>query len=246
LNSFLIIEKFLNKLFKKPIKQGRKGEDWHDNITLHPWQAEKGGRVEYFHRRRSKKLIVIIPPRIRRGQKIRLREMGAEGKGGREPGDLYLKVRIEKTGIEVWTEYISEKEHFKASFPGRVKREYKGLFSDDGISPGTVMHYTKINKLLYQINVTRIKKVFGSSDDFLKLALGEQLKSIDGAELKSNALTSFKGYAALEYEMEIRSLTTCKGIMVLVKDTLYNLFLSYLPNDEPEFGKFINSFEVVK
>jgi hypothetical protein len=145
-----------------------------------------------------------------------------------------------------WTIYVSAKEKFEALFPTQVIREHKGSFPDDGTSPGTVMYYSKIDKLLYQINVTRIIKVFGSSGDFLKLALGEQLKSIDGVELKSDTLTIFKGYPALEYEMEIKSFNKLKGIMVLVNNTLYNLFVLFVTNDEPEFKKFVNSFEVVK
>jgi DnaJ-class molecular chaperone len=40
--------------------------------------------------------MVTILPGIKDGQKIRLKGMGAEGKGGGEPGDLYLKVQIRR------------------------------------------------------------------------------------------------------------------------------------------------------
>ena len=43
-----------------------------------------------------KEIVITIPQALREGQKIRLRGMGAEGKEGGEPGDLYLKVKFRK------------------------------------------------------------------------------------------------------------------------------------------------------
>jgi DnaJ-class molecular chaperone len=37
---------------------------------------------------------------MKQGQRIRLKGMGAPGKDGGEPGDLYLKVRIKKPLLE--------------------------------------------------------------------------------------------------------------------------------------------------
>jgi DnaJ-class molecular chaperone len=37
---------------------------------------------------------------MKEGQKIRLKGMGAPGKDGGEPGDLYLKVKIKKPLLE--------------------------------------------------------------------------------------------------------------------------------------------------
>jgi len=82
------------------ITEGEKGKDWEDVITLDPLQAREGGKVRCVHRRRSKELLVTIPPGIREGQKIRLRGMGAEGKGRGEPGDLYLKVQFKKSLLQ--------------------------------------------------------------------------------------------------------------------------------------------------
>ena len=144
-----------------------------------------------------------------------------------------------------WTIYTSAKEKFEVLFPSQVIREHKGWYPDNGTSPGTIMYYSKIDALLYQINVTRIRKVFGPASNYLKPALGEQLKIIHGAELEYDKLTNFKGYPALEYKMKIKS-GKLEGVMVLIKNTLYNLFVVFLPGNETEFGKFVNSFEVVK
>jgi DnaJ-class molecular chaperone len=78
------------------IKEPRRGKDWEDVIFLTPLQAREGAKGRYNHRRRSKELIITIPLNVKEGQKIRLKGMGAEGKEGGEPGDLYLKVKIRK------------------------------------------------------------------------------------------------------------------------------------------------------
>jgi DnaJ-class molecular chaperone len=85
---------FLKKMLG--IKESRRGKDWEDVILLTSPQAQEGARGRYIHRRRSKELIITIPPNVKEGQKIRLKGMGAEGKEGGEPGDLYLKVKIRK------------------------------------------------------------------------------------------------------------------------------------------------------
>lgn len=76
-----------------------RGEDWREVISLSPKKAQGGGEIEYRYRKRgkSKNLMVKVPPGIRDGQRIRLRGMGAPGKGGEEPGHLYLKVRIKRS-----------------------------------------------------------------------------------------------------------------------------------------------------
>jgi DnaJ-class molecular chaperone len=78
------------------IKEPRRGKDWEDVILLTPLQAREGAKGRYNHRRRSRELIITIPPNVKEGQKIRLKGMGAEGKEGGEPGDFYLKVKIRK------------------------------------------------------------------------------------------------------------------------------------------------------
>ncbi|MEJ2724647.1 MAG: DnaJ domain-containing protein [Deltaproteobacteria bacterium] len=72
------------------------GPDIHEVITLSPADAAEGGPYPYWFRKKSAKLVVKIPPGVREGQFIRLAGMGESGKGGGKPGDLYLRVKIEK------------------------------------------------------------------------------------------------------------------------------------------------------
>jgi DnaJ-class molecular chaperone len=72
------------------------GADLHETIYLTPEFARSGGPFPYRHQRRAKKLVVNIPAGTREGQKIRLSQMGEEGKHGGETGDLYLKVKFKK------------------------------------------------------------------------------------------------------------------------------------------------------
>ncbi|MGI6317817.1 MAG: DnaJ domain-containing protein [Firmicutes bacterium] len=74
-----------------------RGRDLYDRIILTPEQAERGGKVEYSFQKwgTPRKILVKLPPKISEGQRIRLKGMGAEGKGGGEAGDLYLEVKIQ-------------------------------------------------------------------------------------------------------------------------------------------------------
>lgn len=111
--SYEIFSGYLGKLtrylFKKisGIKESKRGKDLEDVISLDPLQALKGGKGRYIHRRRSKELIVAIPPGVKEDQKIRLKGMGAQGSDGGDPGDLYLKVQIKKPF------FLKIKEFFK-------------------------------------------------------------------------------------------------------------------------------------
>jgi hypothetical protein len=83
-----------------------RGKDIHDVITIQPRHAQQGGPYAYFHRKKSKKLVVQIPPGIKAGQKIRLAGMGEEGGSGASAGDLYLKVSIKKPLLQGIKEVI--------------------------------------------------------------------------------------------------------------------------------------------
>ncbi len=86
------------------------GADIDDHLYLTPEQALRGGPYAYFLRRKSKKLVVKIPPGVRSGQRIRLAGMGQEGKGGGTPGDLFLKVHIRKPLMKSIKELFSRRK----------------------------------------------------------------------------------------------------------------------------------------
>jgi DnaJ-class molecular chaperone len=94
--------KIVRYLLKKTLgmREPQRGKDLGDVIYLNPQQALEGAKGKYPHRKRSKELIVTVPPGMKQGQKIRLKGMGAPGQDGGEPGDLYLKVIIKKPFLE--------------------------------------------------------------------------------------------------------------------------------------------------
>jgi DnaJ-class molecular chaperone len=93
-----IIQYLLKKTFG--MREPQRGKDLGDVIYLDPRQALEGAKGKYLHRKRSKGLIVTVPPGMKEGQKIRLKGMGAPGQDGGESGDLYLKVKIKKPLLE--------------------------------------------------------------------------------------------------------------------------------------------------
>jgi len=94
-----VLGKSIRYLLKKTfgIREPNRGKDLYDAIFLDPRQALEGAKGKYLHRKRSKELIINVPPKMKEGQKIRLKGMGEEGRDGGEPGDLYLKVNIKKS-----------------------------------------------------------------------------------------------------------------------------------------------------
>lgn len=78
------------------VRLPKNGVDTLDTIGVTTDEALRGGPYAYFHRKRSKKLIVKIPPGVTHGQRIRLAGMGEPGITGGTPGDLYLKIRIKR------------------------------------------------------------------------------------------------------------------------------------------------------
>jgi len=96
---------FLEKMTGVELPQ--EGQDIQDVIYLSPDHAREGGPYAYMHRKKSKKLVVRIPPRVRDGQRIRLTGMGAEGKGSAKPGNLYLEVRIKKPLSQKVKDFVS-------------------------------------------------------------------------------------------------------------------------------------------
>ena len=80
------------------------GRDLQDLITISPELAREGGRIRYSCRKSMRELVVNIPSNIRAGQKIRLKGMGEEGKGGAKSGDLYVLVRIRNSWLQKATD----------------------------------------------------------------------------------------------------------------------------------------------
>jgi len=89
-----LMGKFVHYLFKKMLglNEVQRGKDSYETILLDATGVREGGKIKYFHQRKSKELLITIPVGIREGKSIRLRGMGEDGKNGGEPGDLYLKV----------------------------------------------------------------------------------------------------------------------------------------------------------
>ena len=85
-----------------------KGNDLRDVIYLRPEEARRGGPYPYYHRKKSKKLVVHIPQGVEPGQQIRLAGMGDEGKGGGAPGDLFLKVRFRMPFVQRIKNFFSQ------------------------------------------------------------------------------------------------------------------------------------------
>jgi curved DNA-binding protein CbpA/protein-S-isoprenylcysteine O-methyltransferase Ste14 len=74
----------------------QRGGDLYDVIRLTREEVHNGGKVPYLYEKigNSRNLLIAIPPGIKDGQKIKLRDLGEKGKNGGETGDLYLKVKI--------------------------------------------------------------------------------------------------------------------------------------------------------
>jgi len=94
------LQGMLGRLVKYGIKKKwgieipEKGKDLHDIVTISPELAVHGGKFTYLNRSEQRELLVTIPPGIRAGQRIRLKRLGSQGRGGGEPGDLFLRVRV--------------------------------------------------------------------------------------------------------------------------------------------------------
>jgi DnaJ-class molecular chaperone len=105
-----ILGKLSRHLLKKisGIELPENGKDVDDIIHLSPAQAHRGGPHPYLLKKKSKKLMITIPPGVRDGQKIRLSGMGEDGTSGGKSGDLYLKVHIKKALLKKLKELISD------------------------------------------------------------------------------------------------------------------------------------------
>jgi len=101
-NSPVILGKLSRYLLHKftGVDLPQQGADVMEIIELTAQEAYNGGPYPFFYKKKSKKLVIKIPPGLKEGQKIRLAEMGEEGKKSGKRGDLYLKVKIQKPVLE--------------------------------------------------------------------------------------------------------------------------------------------------
>ena len=94
-----LLSGYLGRLLRYALKKRwgvelpERGKDLRDMITLSPTLLRTGGKIRYLCRQTGRELLITVPPNMRPGQKIRLKGMGQSGKGGGEPGDLYIEVR---------------------------------------------------------------------------------------------------------------------------------------------------------
>ncbi len=86
----------------------KRGKDIQDEIKITPEMASSGGKVRYHYRKpdNPRDLMIKIPPGIREGQRVRLRGMGGDGSHGGDPGDLYLKVRIRTSFLNMIKKFL--------------------------------------------------------------------------------------------------------------------------------------------
>jgi len=88
------------------IELPERGKDLRDIITVSPALIQTGGKIRYLCRKTARELLVTIPPNIRAGQQIRLTGIGEKGKGGGEPGDLYIEVRVRNPLLQKMREFV--------------------------------------------------------------------------------------------------------------------------------------------
>jgi DnaJ-class molecular chaperone len=97
---------FLGKLIRYGLKKKwgielpERGKDLQDFIVIPPELARLGGRIQYSYKKTNRELFVTVPPNKRTGQKLRLKGMGEDGRGGGEAGDLFLTVYIRNSLVQ--------------------------------------------------------------------------------------------------------------------------------------------------
>jgi DnaJ-class molecular chaperone len=97
------------------IELPERGKDLQDFIVLSPDLARLGGMIGYSCRKTGRELFVTIPPNMRVGQQLRLKEMGKAGRAGGEAGDLYLRVKIRSPLLQKVKDLIAAIRSFMRS-----------------------------------------------------------------------------------------------------------------------------------
>jgi curved DNA-binding protein len=87
-----VLRKGIQEVFGVEIPQ--RGADREESLVIADSLARDGGKIRYYCGVRKKHLVVTVPAGVVTGSRIRLKGMGSPGKGGGEPGDLYLRVQV--------------------------------------------------------------------------------------------------------------------------------------------------------
>ncbi len=92
-----MIQFLLEKVLRIQIPE--RGKDIYDTIKISPEIARQSGEIKYHYHGSGKPrdLMVKIPFDIQNGKQIRLKDMGAPGKAGGPPGDLFLKIQFKRS-----------------------------------------------------------------------------------------------------------------------------------------------------
>lgn len=154
-----------------------------------------------------------------------------------------------KTNDE-WREYTYELEHFKACFPGEVKRHFQSFIGvDDGESPGSILYTCDrsgfLKKCLYEIRVTRVMEYFGAPKDFLETAIDEMIKTLQNPKIQSLKFTEFDHCPAGEFRLLIKGYYGFRGMTVLIGNTLYVITVFSSPNVKTDYEKFVGSLQII-
>ena len=107
------VQAFQNHVAKKyGLELPERGKDIEDEITIPSEVASAGGKVRYHYAKpdNPRDLMIKIPPGIREGRKIKLKDMGKDGRHGGESGDLYLKVKVHTPLLKKIREFFSKRD----------------------------------------------------------------------------------------------------------------------------------------
>jgi DnaJ-class molecular chaperone len=102
-----LLQKLAGYAFKKITGiENQPGKDRYDQLALTALQAKEGGKIPYKDKQSSRNLLITIPPGINHGQKIRLQGLGYASGSSSAPGDLYLKIEIDRPLLEKIRDYL--------------------------------------------------------------------------------------------------------------------------------------------
>jgi len=146
-----------------------------------------------------------------------------------------------------WQMFRSEKEKFQVLLPGMVIRDFHSILGrDDGISPATIVYTaSEINIYTYQIRVSRMMMVFGSSYDFLQTAFNEMCKLIPNCQVISSVQSEFRSYSSIDFKLRLTNSIEMIGNEVLAGKVLYIISTIGPLGSLVNHKKLLDSFEIL-